>query len=64
MKGVQGGHQCAGLLKSLTGRLVEQIDDRKRGRENGDRIESGQNRKISHKKQEIKEALALRRSRF
>jgi hypothetical protein len=37
MKGVQGGHQCAGLLKSLTGRLVEQIDDRKRGREeNGD----------------------------
>ena len=37
MKGVQGGRQCAGLLKSLTGRLVEQIDDRKRGREeNGD----------------------------
>jgi hypothetical protein len=33
MKGVQGGHQCAGLLNSLTGRLVEQIDDRKRGRE-------------------------------
>lgn len=57
MKGVQGGHQCAGLLKSLTGRLVEQIDDRKRGREeNG----IGQNRK-SQKAKSCLASLALRR---